>query len=234
MNNLLTIAKNAAKIPGWMSLRDLWLLAFLSNRTQGRAVEIGSWGGRSTRAILDAFSGEMLSAVDPFKLCYDITKLSPSNTHGFQGLTDDIQSKILSSQSVRPLFDSVMNDSPNFNKLSVYEESVQDYSSKVEFGVDFFFIDGDHSKEGFKYDIELALKTTSPKGIIAGHDYTVNHPSIFAVLDRAKRTSKRFVFTLPKSDIFLLLPLDCDWITELNTEYSRIDNELNSIGIMGV
>jgi hypothetical protein len=39
---------------------------------------------------------------------------------------------------------------------------------------DFIYIDGDHSYEGCKLDLELSWKKIKPGGIIAGHDYEMN------------------------------------------------------------
>lgn len=40
---------------------------------------------------------------------------------------------------------------------------------------DVMYIDGDHSYEGVKRDLELALKKVKPGGFICGHDYEMNH-----------------------------------------------------------
>jgi hypothetical protein len=39
---------------------------------------------------------------------------------------------------------------------------------------DFIYIDGDHSYEGCKTDLQLSYQKIKPNGIIAGHDYEMN------------------------------------------------------------
>ena len=53
----------------------------------------------------------------------------------------------------------------------IYEDSKTAHSFIEDESLDFVYIDGDHSYEGAKSDIELYYSKVKQNGLIAGHDY---------------------------------------------------------------
>lgn len=134
-----------------MSHDELEFLAQTAKKSKV-IIEIGCYFGRSAMALADNTDGVVI-CIDPYMGLYD----SPN-------------------QNIRLDFnDTVYNDF--IYNLSEHIESgkVTHLRTTVD-GVtlipaaDFVFIDGDHSYEGCKKDIEFALAAVS-KGVIAGHDW---------------------------------------------------------------
>lgn len=129
------------KILGWMSDKQLdWL--FNISKGMKSVVEIGSYKGRSTHALLSGCDGTVW-AVDPFK--------------DFNNDKDYYEEFIKN-----------VGDFKNLKPLRMKsEEAVKQFKDK---SIDMVFIDGGHSYEEVKQDIEMWLPKT--KKIICGHDYS--------------------------------------------------------------
>jgi predicted O-methyltransferase YrrM len=56
------------------------------------------------------------------------------------------------------------------HKIEIIEGFSWDVIDQIPFGIDFIFIDGDHSFEGVKKDFELYSNLLSENGVIALHD----------------------------------------------------------------
>lgn len=83
------------------------------------------------------------------------------------------------------------NFNPSINMEFVRENSHQkgtfeEVSSRAGEGVDFLFIDGDHTYEGVKQDFEMYSQLVNEGGIIALHDIAT-HPNSREVVRRRKR-----------------------------------------------
>ena len=61
---------------------------------------------------------------------------------------------------------------PNIKLIKGYSFNVLPHFSDHTFDV--MYIDGDHSYEGVKRDLRIALKKVKPGGFICGHDYEIN------------------------------------------------------------
>lgn len=136
----LTFEDYDNNIKGWMFPEQLkWL--FNNAKRVNSIVEIGSYKGRSTHALLSGCEGTVW-AVDPFKDFNNNEDYYPEfwkNVGGFKNL------KVLKMKS---------------------EEATKQFEDK---SIDMVFIDGGHTYEEVKQDIELWLPKT--KKIICGHDY---------------------------------------------------------------
>ena len=53
------------------------------------------------------------------------------------------------------------------------------------FKMDLVFVDADHSYESCKKDIEFALSIIKPGGVIAGHDFDLDHPGVLKAVHEA-------------------------------------------------
>ena len=130
-------------IQGWMSVKELdWLLQ--TAKSMSSIIEIGSWKGRSTHALLTGCKGTV-TAVDTF--------LGTPNEEAHKGVTN--------------LYEDFMKNVGHFPHLKVIKSDSIEASKQTE-SADMIFIDGDHSYEAVKADIEVWLPKC--KKIICGHD----------------------------------------------------------------
>lgn len=157
---------NALKIQGWMSYAELSWLASTA-RDHIRIAEVGSYLGRSTRALCDNTKGVVFS-VDPYEGDYYFD----NNTVMRQFNNSDME-----------LFHSNLKDHLESGKLTHLRRHFHECSFPGF--LDFVFIDGDHRELPLTKDIFTALEWLKSGGIIAGHDYThSNWPSVKKVVDK--------------------------------------------------
>lgn len=128
------------EIDGWINEKELQFL-YIKAIEMNSIVEIGSYKGRSTVALLE--SGKPVIAIDHWK--------------GSKGL-------VMTGKEHAEF----LKNTKDFKNLTVIVgESVE--TSKQFDKVDMVFIDGDHTYEGVKRDIEAWLPKTTK--LICGHDY---------------------------------------------------------------
>ena len=149
-------------IPGWMRSRELaWL--YLAAQEMDSIVEIGSWMGRSTDALLSGCKGTVW-AVDHFKgnknegdcfhresTKWDISKIFLGNVGHYKNL------KLLKMDSL---------------------EAAKRFEEK---SIDMVFIDGEHTYEEVMADIKAWLPKT--KKLICGHDYDNSDKGVKRAVD---------------------------------------------------
>ena len=143
LNKELTDSYNN-NIDGWMLPEQLgWL--FNAAKEMKSIVEIGSWKGKSTHALLTGCKGTV-HAVDIF------------NGSMKKDVSGDEQ------------YEEFMRNVGHFKNLEIYRmpsaEAVKKFKDK---SIDMVFIDGGHTYEEVKQDIEMWLPKT--KKLICGHDY---------------------------------------------------------------
>ncbi len=138
INNVYEYTKN--DIDGEMSRRHLnWL--FKNAKKMNSIVEVGSWKGRSTHALLSGCRG-VVYAVDTFSY-------SPDGKDPYKLFLENVG---------------------HFKNLKIYKMNSVGASKKFDDkSVDMVFIDGNHSYESVLADIEAWLPKT--KKLICGHDY---------------------------------------------------------------
>jgi len=142
---------SALKITGWMTEQELYFLAESAAKST-LILEVGSYCGRSTRAMADNTRG-IIHAIDPWDGKFQIYK----GTLLENG--DNIKYTIF------------------FNNLLRYIESGQVQVNRMNF-LDFkiidppnmIFIDAIHEYEAVKKDIYHAMSLMK-KGLLCGHDY---------------------------------------------------------------
>jgi precorrin-6B methylase 2 len=137
------------QIEGWMSDVELnWL--YKRALEMDSIVEIGSWKGKSTSALLSACKGTV-TAIDHFK--------------GSDGEEAHKEAR------VKDIFLGFMDNVGKFKNLRVLRMSSDDAVDKVE-KVDMIFIDGAHTYEQVKKDIKNYLPKA--RKLICGHDYVTS------------------------------------------------------------
>jgi len=152
--------ENALKIQGFMEPDELAWLALQAEKHQ-RIVEVGSFLGRSTRALADNTPGWVMAFddwmgpreidMDGREHCYEVFR---KNMHG---LVETFKLFILQGDH------GDLTIIPNY----LYPDMV--------------FIDGTHAYESVKRDILIWKDRIAPGGLLCGHDATL--PEIRQALD---------------------------------------------------
>lgn len=151
----------AKATPGWMKPTELVWLAEAATRAR-TIVEIGSWQGRSTRALADHTTGTVY-AVDPWSGDY------PAD----DGSVSDIRTDV-SRQFKAHLRDHIASGRvvPVQMTASVAARTLFDVGGLLSRApLDLVFIDGDHRYEAVLDDIDNYLPLVRSGGILGGHDY---------------------------------------------------------------
>lgn len=138
----------------------LELIKQLGETQNKRMVEIGSFIGEST--ILFAQNFREVIAVDPFKSGYD----------------DNDSTSHLDFNYVYPEYIKRTSTYPNIKTIRLTSNDAVDILKDELF--DFIYIDGLHTYEQVKIDIQNYLPLIRKGGAIAGHDY---HPNWKGVID---------------------------------------------------
>lgn len=142
----------ALAIDGWMTEDELRWLAHKAQRYQ-RIVELGSYLGRSTRALADNTPG-IVVAVDDWWGARDVHIPYTERRTLYQRFKDN-NLDLIQSGKIVPL------------RLSFEELDNIQFKEPPNM----IFIDGDHEYAAVRRDIVWALKSLWPKGgLLCGHD----------------------------------------------------------------
>lgn len=164
--------ENALKIEGWMRPDELQWLAEKAS-TRRRICEIGSWMGRSTRAIVEnAPEDAVVYAVDTWKgtegprECALLLKGKPEDWLINQFRANMKEEWIASPHRLRPYQGTSLAGA--------------DYLGKGCYGIEFdmIFLDAAHDYDSVKADIKAWLPNLAPDGLICGHDFGGSFPGV--------------------------------------------------------
>jgi predicted O-methyltransferase YrrM len=161
------IVCDAERVPGWMSKEELtWLAEHAAASTH--IIEIGSWKGRSTKALACATSGRVY-AVDHWM------GQSTPNAHG-KISSPDTELLVKGSEAIFREFYLNLKDEIAASKVVTVRASsadaVQLLRPMLPNGkADMVFIDADHAYECVKTDIKGYLSLLSAGSLLCGHDY---------------------------------------------------------------
>lgn len=158
------VALTAHNIPGQSWLRELKWLADAFSHSQSH-VEVGVFCGRSLFASCVGMTQEaMVIAVDDESQVPDFWEPGAGWVQAQRKLT------IHAIHSLKP-------------RVRITEVAKTSVDAALWCGAqglqfDSIFIDGDHSFEAVKSDIESWLPLIRPGGLIAGHDFWAAHPGV--------------------------------------------------------
>jgi predicted O-methyltransferase YrrM len=161
----------AKEILGWMSLQEVdWLAEQASKRSQ--VVEIGSYLGRSTRALADNTCGRVY-AIDTWKNA-DRHPFGPppvlcEEDWCWQGFLRNVRDLIPEKLEVR--------------RRKSIDAAFELYREGKRF--DMIFIDGSHEYGDVVSDIVVWEPLLAPGGLICGHDFTAKHPGVYEAVRNA-------------------------------------------------
>lgn len=138
------------RIPGWMRSSELrWLIQEAA--ASGSVVEIGSWKGRSTHALLTGCPGTVWAV--------DTWSGSPGEDNMLhEAASKDVYKEFMENVGSRP------------NLKVIRDESVHAAKSFADGSVGMVFIDGDHRYEAVLADIDAWKRVA--RRLICGHDFT--------------------------------------------------------------
>ncbi len=161
--------ERAKLLTGWMTEPELIWLAEHAQKSQA-IIEIGSWHGRSTRALCDNTDGTVI-AVDTWEGPIDLNQ----RVNHFPELLEDGGKERVREQFVRNLGDHivsgklhVMNCASLWAAGTIFAALLNDSAIAKP---DMIFIDGDHEIAAVYADIQCWLPLLKRGGILCGHDY---------------------------------------------------------------
>jgi len=157
--------EKAATISGWMELNELdWLAQQAAGCTT--VIEIGSWKGRSTRALAENV-GSTVYAVDSFIGCDpNISPLFYDVYH-----TDFTEPRDFGPEYIREVFlDNMKGLEDKF--VCVFADSIAGAKILRERKVlaEMIFIDASHDYDSIVQDIKVWMEFLVPGGLMSGHD----------------------------------------------------------------
>lgn len=170
------VIEKAEPVEGWMSVDELLWLARASSSAEV-TVEVGSWKGRSTKALAGWTAGRVFAA-DHWRGT-EAERYGPHKEATLDGdLVMDAFRKNLAPELAAGKVVPVRGD---------HAEVWKDVRVLVPNGADLVFLDGDHSYGGVKRDIENFWPLVRPGGVLAGHDYSTAFGGVMqAVHERFK------------------------------------------------
>jgi predicted O-methyltransferase YrrM len=153
---LVDISK-ALEINGWMN--ESTELPWLAEQAQKhyRIVEVGSWLGRSTRAMADNTSG-VIYAVDTWK-----------GTLGDENFPKEPHEGYFLDEFTKNLGDHLWNGTVRAMRMTSLEAATKFAGDGVTF--DFIFLDAAHDYENIRNDILAWRPLLEKGGTLAGHDF---------------------------------------------------------------
>lgn len=162
----------ARLVPGWMSDAELqWLAERAAIRST--IIEIGSWKGRSTRALADNIATHLDGGPD----AHDARVFAVDHWQGQLFAPDagpSVEVRERGSDAVFNEFIDFTHDLINEGRLRVLKGPSNHGAKTLKaYGVraDMVFIDGDHQYAGCKADILAYRELLKPGGLLCGHDY---------------------------------------------------------------
>jgi predicted O-methyltransferase YrrM len=144
-----------------MNTCDLEFLAWQAT-THTKILEMGSYYGRSTRALADNTSGFVI-ACDNFKGPEDIVITWKARQEIYDNFTKNLADHIATGKVLPWKADHDNLDFTQAPKPPKY---------------DFIFVDGSHRYEFVVRDVKTALSVIESGGIICGHDYDMGSPGV--------------------------------------------------------
>ena len=154
MDNFEEIYNQIKDIPGWLSYEAAEILyQYVGKIKKGLIVEIGSYAGRSTKLMALASPESEVIAIDSY-----VSLFPPDNSINFNEIEKTFQA------STKGL------------KVSLIKGDSRQVGRTWNKPIDFLYVDGDHSYETVKTDINLFVSRVKPGHYIVFDDYENTMP----------------------------------------------------------
>jgi predicted O-methyltransferase YrrM len=149
-------------IQGWCDFEDLYTQIIRENLKDGdTAVEVGAWLGRSTAFFMSELARQNKNVRF---YCVDLWG-GPQDDNYMNSVVD------ANNGSILHIFEKNMKDCGFEDKYSkVVGDSAKSAEKFADKSIDFCFIDGNHTYDFVKKDIQAWIPKVKTGGIIAGHD----------------------------------------------------------------
>ena len=160
--------KPALDIEGWMSEAELAWLAEQASRSFLIA-EVGSWKGRSTRALADNTTG----------IIYAVDTWNPEPAEWMDSYTYTKAMLKIQSDIYKAFIANLEPHATNGRVIPIRLSSI-DAARSLEHEFDFVFIDAAHDYDNVCADIRAWESKTL---VLAGHDYVQSWPGVIRAVD---------------------------------------------------
>jgi predicted O-methyltransferase YrrM len=154
--------KRALETEGWMTTRELMYLASVA-AYKNRAVEVGSWQGRSTLAIAENMRGLAESYGSMHRvMAVDTWQGSPEHK------------QMLAEKGGDWLLSQFIKNIDGIENVDVYVGTSLEAAAllaKYKMTCDLIFLDASHDYDSVKADILAWTPLLAEGGILCGHDY---------------------------------------------------------------
>lgn len=155
-----------------------------------RVLEIGSFKGETTRVLSDAVASTngVVIAVDPMRWASEVVRngILRHLRQSFRPIFEKLESWLPKASYEREFWHQVRaagHDNVHlFRHLSVDPELIKNKNNLLE-EFDLVFVDGDHSYEGAKADLENWGRRVRSGGQVLVHDATPNFPGVCKAID---------------------------------------------------
>lgn len=137
-------------------------------------IEIGSYQGESMEMFVGSGSVDTIVCIDPWKNGYDSNDIASSS--------DMVE--------VESMFDKRADNARKTTNVIKHKGTIDTFLQSEEFKqieckVDLVYIDGCHTYESCKHDIEICQKFIQPRVAFAGHDYVGQWSGVIDAVDES-------------------------------------------------
>lgn len=172
-------------------------LAILFNELEfDTGVEIGVASGEFSKVIMEANPSMVMGGIDPYEK--------------YEGYKD---------YQLRSTFEKMEREAHEKLDEYLFYEFIKKFSLDAvgdfkDDSLEFCYIDGNHSGESVKEDIEAWAPKVREGGIVAGHDFTGRWPSLKkVVIDYCKKNGKQlFILGMERRDLGLYRDTSRSWM----------------------
>lgn len=173
--NLEKLEHYYLNVDGWFNMESQYLDLLAATPENGLFVEIGAYKGKSTSFLATEIHNQKRNikyvAVDSFE--------------GAVNSPEPVEIEVYKNVKFTELYKEYLNNIININEYVTTEIGLsQEVADRfLDNSIDTLFIDGGHSYNQVKADIEAWLPKLKNTGIISGHDYQPGWPGVVAAVN---------------------------------------------------
>jgi len=145
------------------------LKQILAERRHLIGAEVGVWRGENAYYLLQRFSNLKLLLIDPYR----------------KSVIKDSLKKVLCCENIGDIKEEAHKRTKEYIDRCIWIETTSEIAASfvAAESLDFVFIDGSHTYENTKQDVELWTPKICKNGIIAGDDYSFHFRGVRRAVD---------------------------------------------------